>query len=165
GVDFPSTASVAEFLAAALRTQSGVNAAAQTDGSILVDVDGGLTPLGSLKWTRVTPYDTASSPQTGDSRDHYIQVVINLTGEFEDVRTGDTFTIVLNGQTIKYVVPQLLQGPGPGERNLNTVAAGFAAKISSDSARYDAVADGTQIRIFDQNRSSPDGVDPIVFSA
>src|SRR2546427_7116716 len=38
----------------------------------------------------------------------------------------------LNGQIIKYVVPALDKGPGVGERNLNTVATGLAAKITRD---------------------------------
>src|SRR5207244_1127063 len=112
-------------------------------------------------------YDEPSSPQTPDNThpSHYIEVVINLTGDLEAVATGDTFTVVLNGQIIKYVVPALDKGPDVGERNLNTVATGLAAKITSDSARYDAVAVGTQIRIHDQDLTAPNGIDPIVFSA
>src|SRR5207248_884587 len=89
GTDFTSATSVAEFLAAAIAARPGITSAtAQADGSIIVVASGGsLTQLGALKWTRATPYDTAptASPRTPDGRDHYIQVVINLTGGLEDV--------------------------------------------------------------------------------
>src|SRR5687768_16270982 len=166
-----TVAELLAYLAAALAGADGaggITATVQPDGSILLGGTGGaLIQAGNLKWIRVTPHDAAQFASDPDGRAHYTQVVMDLNpsaGDITKVSTGEQFKVVLNGVEFIYKVEPLLQGPGAGERNLNTVAARLAALIDA-SAIYDAVADGTKIRVFDAQRTSPNGVDPIVFSA